>query len=93
MRKIILVASLLSAAFIGTVANAKQEIDVKRTIWELSDFPKLAEQAKAVCASKAVLSDKLKKACAVEQFPSVTKAGLFRNTGIGAELNAMIRQQ
>ena len=73
-------------------ANAKQEKQVTRTIWELSDFPDLEKKAKEVCGGKMVLSDKLKSACQSGNFPSVTKAGAFRNSGIGAELNSLMRQ-
>ena len=73
-------------------AQAKKEVDVKRTVWELSDFPELEKSAKAVCGSKAVLSIKLQDACKADKFPRVTKAGAFYNNGIGSELNALIRQ-
>jgi hypothetical protein len=93
MFKTMIAAALVTVSFLGTIeANAKQEVQVARTIWELSDFPELSTKAKAVCASKAVLSVKLQTACKDDKFPSVTKAGAFRNVGIGAELNALIRQ-
>jgi hypothetical protein len=88
----LLISTAIAFALLTGSAFAKQEIDVKRTIWELSDFPKLEEGAKAVCTGKAVLSPKLVAACKANQFPSVTKAGKFRNVGIGAELNALMAQ-
>jgi hypothetical protein len=91
MKKLFTATAIALVLLTGS-AFAKQEIDVKRTIWELSDFPELEKNAKAVCASKAVLSVKLKNACKTESFPSVTKAGKFRNVGIGAELNALMAQ-
>jgi hypothetical protein len=90
MKKIILASVAL--AVLSGAAFGKSEVQVTRTIWELSDFPALAEKAKAVCEGKGTLSDKLKVACKDGNFPKVTKAGLFRNTGIGAELNTLMRQ-
>jgi hypothetical protein len=87
----IMVATVALVAFVSP-SLAKQELQVTRTVYELSDFPQLSEKAKAVCNGKTVKSDKLTKACALNTFPSVTKAGAFRNTGIGAELNALMRQ-
>ena len=86
------ISSAIAFVLLTGSAFAKQEIDVKRTVWELSDFPELEKNAKAVCASKAVLSVKLQNACKGNNFPSVTKAGKFRNVGIGAELNALMAQ-
>jgi hypothetical protein len=91
MNKLFLSTAVALVLLTGS-AFARQEIDVKRTIWELSDFPALEEGAKAVCTGKAVLSPKLQNACKAGTFPSVTKAGKFRNVGIGAELNAVMAQ-
>ena len=91
MTKLFLSTALALAMLTGS-AFAKQEIDVKRTVYELSDFPELEKGAKAVCSGKAVLSTKLQNACKGNMFPSVTKAGKFRNVGIGAELNALMAQ-
>jgi hypothetical protein len=74
------------------LAEAKQEVEVKRVIWEMSDFPELETASKAVCDGTQIKSAKLQVACKDQKFPSVTKAGAFRNVGIGAELNALIRQ-
>jgi hypothetical protein len=92
MIKVALFAMVALIAFAG-VSQAKQEKQVTRTIYELSDFPDLEKKAKEVCGGKLVLSDKLKTACQSGTFPSVTKSGAFRNSGIGAELNSLIRQQ
>ncbi len=89
-----LVVALTSASLLLSInaAQAKIEKQVTRTVWEVSDFPDLEKKAEAICSGKAALSDKLKTACASKAWPSVTKAGLFRNTGIGAELNTLMRQ-
>jgi hypothetical protein len=91
-RLMISVAALSLLASAG-IASAKQEVQVTRTVWELSDFPELAAKAKAICEGSASLSDKLKIACKANEMPKVSKSGTFRNTGIGAELNTLIRQQ
>lgn len=90
--KYALIAMIALLAALPVSANAKQEKQVTRTIWELSDFPDLEKKANEVCGGKLVMSDKLKAACQNKTFPSVTKAGAFRNTGIGAELNSLMRQ-
>ena len=91
MNKLIL--SALFALALVNPASAKQEVSVTRTVWEISDFPELSGKVKLVCEGKATLSDKLKEACKDQgKLPKVTKAGAFRNTGIGAELNTLIRQ-
>jgi hypothetical protein len=92
MLKSLTIASVVAIVAFTGFAHAKQEKQVTRVIMELSDFPDLAAKAKAVCDGKASMSDKLKNACHTGQFPSVTKAGAFRNVGIGAELNTLIRQ-
>jgi hypothetical protein len=86
------IATILACSLLTASAFAKQEIDTKRTIWEISDFPDLEKNAKAICEGNAVLSVKLKIACKNGNWPSVTKAGKFRNVGIGAELNALMAQ-
>ena len=91
MNHTMILAALATVLLTGN-AIEKQEKQVTRTIWELSDFPALAEKAKAVCDSPVKRSDKLNAACQTATFPSVTKAGAFRNTGIGAELNTLMRQ-
>lgn len=93
MKKLLIATAILLAMSAANAASAKQEVQVTRTVWELSDFPELAAKAKAICESKSSLSDKLKAACKDNSlFPKVTKAGNFRNTGIGAELNTLMRQ-
>jgi len=94
------VALLTAVALVSAsgIASAKQEKQVTRIIWEISDFPGLEKAALAVCSSasekgsRVVLSDKAKDVCASKHWPSITKAGLFRNTGVGAELNTLMRQ-
>jgi hypothetical protein len=91
MYRSMIIAALVSI-LVPVTASAKSEVQVTRTVWEISDFPDLAAKAKAVCEGATKKSDKLSKACASGQMPGVTKAGAFRNTGIGAELNTLIRQ-
>lgn len=86
------VSTAIAFVLLTGSAFAKQEIDVKRTVWELSDFPELAAKTKAVCEGKAIKSPKLVSACKSETFPKITKAGNWYNVGIGAELNTLIRQ-
>jgi|SRR6478609_10118232 len=92
-RSLIVAAVSLATLLSANVAYAKKEMQVTRTVYELSDFPDLEKKALAVCANdKAVKSVRLVKACADKAFPRVTKAGAFYNTGYGAELNALMRQ-
>lgn len=90
MRNIMLATVALLVAV--SPAMAKKEIQTTRTVWELSDFPELATKAKTVCSGPATKSDKLQATCKGETWPSVTKAGAFRNVGVGAELNTLMRQ-
>lgn len=90
MTKLSMIALAAALAFVPFAAQAEKQ--VTRTVKELSDFPELAAKAKAVCDGKAVKSDRLVTACGKGEFPSVTKAGAFRNSGIGAELNTLMRQ-
>jgi hypothetical protein len=92
LRSIITVATFAAIA-LTSPAYAKKEVQVTRTVYELSDFPELEAKAKAICANEKLgKSDRLKRACNESQFPRVTKAGAFWNTGYGAELNTLIRQ-
>jgi len=84
------VSSAIALALLTGSAFAKQEVQVTRTVYELSDFPELAAKTKAVCDGKAVKSVKLAAACKSEAFPRITKAGKWYNQGIGAELNSLI---
>jgi len=88
------VSAFVAVALLSTLSAvaAKQEKQVTRVIWELSDFPELAKSTDAVCKGNAVKSAKLEAACKDQKYPSVTKAGAYRNTGVGAELNTLIRQ-
>ena len=53
--------------------------------------PDLAAGFKDVCASRAILSDKLKAACLAGNMPRTVKSGSrFDARGIGAELNTLI---
>ena len=53
--------------------------------------PDLATGFKDVCASRAILSDKLKAACLSGSMPRTIKDGSrFDARGVGAELNALI---
>ena len=92
MNKLVLSFAIVALVSVAGNASAKQEIQKTVTVMELSDFPELQTKTKAVCASKSVMSVKLQTACKDDKFPSVTKAGAYRNVGIGAELNTLIRQ-
>lgn len=92
MKKLIVATSVALVMLTGS-AFAKKDVQVQRTIWELSDFPKLEEGAKKACEGKAKLSAKLQAACVSHTFPRVTKNGAFYNQGIGAELNSLMRQE
>jgi hypothetical protein len=92
MKKLLISTAIAIVAITGS-AFARSEIPVTSAVWEVSDFPVLAAKVKAVCEGKASLSDQLKAACKTGTFPNVTKAGAFRNTGIGAELVILMRQQ
>ena len=91
MKKLIVATSVALVMLTGS-AFAKKDVQVQRTIWELSDFPNLEASATKACEGKAALSAKLKAACVSHTFPRVTKSGAFYNSGIGAELNSIIRQ-
>jgi len=69
MKKILLIAVAASIAFASSPASAKQEKQVTRTIWELSDFPDLEKKANEVCGGKLAMSDKLKASCQSKTFP------------------------
>jgi hypothetical protein len=89
----IVLGSCAAIALMATPARAEQTITVTRIVKELSDFPALKTAADAVCKGNAKLSDKARAVCdGKAPFPSVTKAGAFRNAGVGAEFNALIRQ-
>lgn len=92
MIKHLVVSTAVAILMLTATAFAKQEVTRTVIVYEISDFPDLEASAKAVCASKAVLSVKLQTACKTSVWPSVTKQGKFRNTGIGAELNTLINQ-
>jgi hypothetical protein len=83
---------LATVAFVALSPAAHAEKQVTRMVKELSDFPDLEKKTVAICENEKVAkSDRLKKACADKQFPRVTKAGAYFNTGYGAELNTLIR--
>lgn len=47
-----------------------------------------------ICASAAQLSEKAQVACVTNTMPKVAKSGeTFRNVGIGAEFNTLIRNK
>jgi hypothetical protein len=92
MVKHLVVSTAIALVMLTATAFAKKDVTVTRTVYELSDFPDLEAGAKAVCEGKATLSVKLQAACKSGVWPSVTKAGKFRNTGVGAELNTLMAQ-
>lgn len=78
----------------ATAAISAETKTVTRTVTVnmLSDNPKLEATVKAICEGKFTLSDKARKACDDKAFPPLTKALTFRNSGVGAEFNALARQ-
>ncbi|MCO5144554.1 MAG: hypothetical protein M9895_00095 [Aquamicrobium sp.] len=72
--------SIISVLAVSTVAFSSPALSA----------PSLEETFKAVCASPAVKSEKLIKACASETAPEGIKDGSrFKHQGIGAELNVL----
>lgn len=89
------IAAVCSLVVTAGNVNAAETKTVQRTVtvYTLTDAPKLAEQVAAICADKSVkLSDKARKACDDKAFPPLTKALMFRSSGIGGEFNTLIRQ-
>lgn len=75
-------------------AGETKEVTRTVTINNLPDNPKLADTVAAICGDAAVkLSAKARTACDSHTFPPLTKALAFRNSGIGAEFNALARQR
>ena len=90
-----LIAGTLALVMVATGAlhaRAAETVTVTRTVYGIGDFPALEAKAKAVCAGSHKLSDGARTVCASGKWPSVTKAGAFRNAGVGAELNTLMRQ-
>lgn len=100
MIKIVIISLQIAACAVagwmagGVAAKAAETVTYTRTVYSLDDFPKLRDSAKALCGSTTVkLSDGAKAACAGSKpWPGVTKAGAFRNAGVGAEFNTLLRQ-
>ena len=59
--------------------------------------PAVVTQAKVFCVAfsekQVALSKDAFFACQTEEWPRITLAGRFRNTGIGAEFNTLIRNE
>lgn len=92
------VAFFASCAFAGytTAGHAEETKTVTRTVTvhTLSDNPKLLEAVTAICGdTKIKLSDKARKACDDKAFPPLTKALMFRSSGVGGEFNTLYRQR
>lgn len=86
--------AICGAAGWSSGASAEEQKTVTRTVTvhTLSDNTKLAAQVEEICEGKYKLSDKARKACDDKAFPPLTKALTFRNSGVGAEFNALARQ-
>lgn len=92
--------AMIATAFVGGNAMAQTAATQNATSVpvpgaQTTEMPSgLKTKLDAVCTDKAVkLSDKAQGACNdPTKLPKVTKAGLFRNAGIGAEFNTLIRQ-
>lgn len=85
-------AIVIGTAFVAT-ANAQEAVVTDATV-KVDPVPseQLLASFEAICGSDAKLSEKATIACANAQPPKAAKSGLiFRNTGIGAEFNTLIR--
>lgn len=94
-----LLAAVIGLAFVATAhAQEATVTPVAATSEVVKVDPVPSEQLltsfEAICDSDAKLSDKALVACANAMPPKAAKSGLiFRNTGIGAEFNTLIRNQ
>lgn len=95
MKTMIIAAMFAAVAF---TAQAQETVPVVatdaeiETVIEIVPNEALIAQFNAICASTAVLSDKARVACINNAMPKASKAGdTFRNVGVGAEMNALIR--
>ena len=91
----ITVATAIALGFI-LPANAQEVAATDPAIVEtpapVAASPMLQEAFNAICESDAKLSDKARLACINSTLPKVAKTGdIFRNVGIGAEFNTLIR--
>lgn len=99
MKLYLLTAATVIALGFGIPANAQDEatmIDVNVAPAPAAASPvastDLANAFATICNSTAVLSDKAQLACINNAMPKVAKSAVsFRNTGIGAEFNTLIR--
>lgn len=74
-------------------AAETHQVTVTRTNYTFDDAPKLKAAVLVICAdTKIVLSTKARIACTGDKWPAISKSLEFRNSGIGAEFNALIRQ-
>ena len=98
MKSMIVAAMLLSStvAMAQEVVATAPEVSVPATGGETTKAAPAAQTETtltifaAVCASKAVLSEKAKAACTANTPPVPVKDGTrFRSTGIGAEFNVI----
>lgn len=82
-----MIAQAQEAIVTETAAIAEVKADPMPSAQLLASF-------EAICDSDAKLSEKALIACMNGQPPKAAKSGLiFRNTGIGAEFNTLIRNQ
>lgn len=97
MKKLVLTTAIALAFAISAqaqeAATAAPVVEVSAPV-EILPAPQLQEDFAFICASNAQLSDKAKLACLNNALPKVAKATTsFRNTGIGAEFNTLIRNK
>ena len=75
--------------------HAQETVAVVETVSappEIVASDALIAQFTTICESDAILSDKAKLACINDVLPKPAKSGdIFRNVGIGAEFNTLIR--
>ena len=75
-------------------ASEVKEVTRSVTVYSLPDNPKLADTLAVICGDASIkLSIKARAACESHNFPPLTKALSFRNSGIGAEFNTLARQR
>lgn len=99
MRKFNIIAvSFVALCAIGgysAAGHASEQKQVTRTVtnYTFDDAPKLKAAVLVICAdTKIVLSTKARIACTSDKWPAISKSLEFRNSGIGAEFNALARQ-
>jgi hypothetical protein len=87
--------AMIALAFSASMANAGEDVSpIERKAMKYVPPSEMMLQAfQKVCESDFVLSEKALLACTENKIPKVAKSNeQFRNTGIGAEFNTLLRQ-